>query len=385
MGQGHGGGRPEQITKDRRAELKALLRDNTLTHERFVQLAFEQPDIDRIDLFRYAPGTWDESKVGEIKPGFDAATLADHLITTWGPGRYKLAPVYNGEWITNRVWSFGNPEEAPRVPATPPRDGSVGKITAQLAEELKGLGIVREYTNFINEREAMAVTRELAPMKMMADMFGVMKESLAKAGGGDTQVTTILLQQLQATNQLVLTLQGQMLELAKKQGEGGGTGRLLEGLKTLEEAIGTKLGEFLAGARPEDKGTDWVAVANVAAPIVERAMDTVRDIADGHRHRAGGRPALPEKAEEAMPVDLSPEDREAVGMMLEALRSRDFPTFSTLLDLHAHDLSERIDPRVNPLAYLPTLKKLDARFDQLRAEWSEFMKWTASEEETPHG
>lgn len=400
------------VTVDRKQEIRDLLSGRDLLPERFVELALMQNDVQRIDIMKFSPGTWNPSKVDDIKAGFDPNETSAWVLQHHGPGRYRLSIVHDGEYILHKTWSMGEPEENGQDRGQHPRqsDANPGypdfasKIQKDLNDTLRSHVAVRQAQDFLAESESRASEREIRPaqlmMQSMNSMMDMMQKAMLQPPKQDNTIAVIipLFTQMMSMQQQIFMA---MIEQQNKQKpDGSGLKGIAEGLAALEKTMTGRIGELFA--EKDTGGLDWAKIAEIAAPLLERAIGVMersqqsaprmvmpqsrvlrqapsRVTEDPNSHQPVESTERP--AEEQVKLHPDPEvDKvlhEAADLAFEMLKSRDFTSLRSILDLNFPEFLDRLDPEANPIIYVQWLKRLNPEFDKLRAEFTDFLKWLA--------
>lgn len=405
------------VVPDRKAEIRALIGGQDILPEKFVELALLQQDVQRVDVRKYAVGTWTPSKVDDIKGGFDSASTTEWILKTHGPGRYQLSVVMNGEYVVHKVWQFGEPEEAmPRMPVRGAGvdsdfrdDGPVAAkhVTRQISNAIADQVAIKGAQDFLAEADSRASEREIRPAQMMmttmTQMLEMMKTTIMNPPktADPMAVVVPLFTQMMTMQQTMFMA---MLENNKRDKPDSGLKSVVETLAALEKTLTGKIGQLFA-QKDGDAGIDWARVAEVAAPIIDRAISAFERMPRPAspvfprpaiaRPSSASPPQRPGPANgpviESQPVVSTPVEEpimrlhedpevdkvlhEAADLGVEMLKSRDFASLRSIIELNFPEFLDRIDPDVNSIVYINWLKRLNPDYDKLRSEFVDFVRW----------
>lgn len=387
--------------QDRRSEVQELLRDRDLTIPRFCELALQQQEISRIEVWKLDSHMGNPNRLTEISQGFDCNTIESFVQEKWGPGKYRFSPVgTEGKYWTHRTWGIG-PEVAPQPMTTPATGGdgdgdgsdTADSVMSQLAKTLKSMGVMESFKAFIAERETAQVNREVAPLKTMAELMKVM------APQRDDAMLKYLLEQNASLQQTLL----QIISAKATGGAGGDSldasvemlGRITQLAAQLGFVRADGTGAAASGWSPENIGQ----VVQTATPLLREALGTLRVALakPGVATPAEPQPAptvatLAPPTEGAQPMGgLSDDDKELIGIAVNSLRSKDWDTFEAAYEaararamlqfgVAGGALLPALNPKVNAALFVHNLKRIDPVFDTLRVEFQMFLDWMKEEE-----
>lgn len=379
---------------DRRADAKSVLGDHEVGPAKFVELCWTFPEIDQIDLYRIT-GTGMNKLPQLLTKDFPPAEVESYLLNTLGPGKYRLSPMWrpDGKYVTSRTWGFGefkeeNPLGSARAVSEPSNGSSpidMTAVTKALTDELKGMGLLEQWKGFVLEKQAAAATREMQPVKILADIVTGMLAAKAQAKDtSDPEIESLKKEVQDLRRQQIEALMRKVEDLEKKLASPvqpttpTGIAEISHQVKTVGEAAALLGYTKGPGAPAVDVWTGLAKLGEALGPTLERGLSIVervvnQKITDPAVAAVTGGPAV------AQPIELPQPVKDAIAMTVESLRIRDYDTVLHMLTsvLVKPDGTPFVilNPKVNPLAYILQMKPLVPEIDGLRAEFSEFLKW----------
>jgi hypothetical protein len=385
---------------DRKADVRALLIDQDVSLETFVQLCWEQPEVEFIDLYRFIGGV--AAKIQDpprLERGFNPSEV-EHLLLSIGPGRYRLSPYWapDRRYVTSRQWALGDISDEPQPILSRPlseRNGAgldLAGMSKAFETELKGMGLLENWKDFILQRqaasEARADAREMKPIEMFITALNALKP--AAAAGPDPAVaearaeTGRLRDELAARDRATVEALQRKIEALEARGTPAATAQAGELKDQIASVISVAAQLGMTKPEPGAGQAGWTpgAVKEIlesATPILQPFIATMDKLIQS---KAGlleaGHAALTEVA--SMPAQsLPPQLKEMILLTLSALKDKNFDDVYHLLDqvMVRPDGSPLIliNPKVSPAVYLAQLRQLIPEIDQYRAELTEFLRW----------
>lgn len=380
----------------RRVEVQELLRDQELTLPRWCALALEQSEIKTVHVAKYTDAFLSRNTrvPYDVNRGADLDHIEGLVTEKWGPGTYLFSAVgSDGKYWARKGVSLGVTPDPPAGALPPPLPDNP-EIT--LDATMKAALLRRQVRGFLTDEDTSETNRQLAPMKLLTEMLGVLKPS---GDSGTEKLLAFLMQENADTKRL-------LLEVLTK---GGPAGRHEEkdpmstSIETLDRvmAIAGRLG--MTKVEGGDSGM-WTpeainTIVATAAPLLRDGLDALRGamgrgarvagtVVDGAAEyvRTGAQAvaqAVGASGAEARPMNLSDVDKELVEIGYAALQSKDFQTvemaYNAIRPLTGGFLPE-LNPDVNPALYVNLMRRFDARFDLVRAEWGMFLLWLKEQE-----
>ena len=103
--------------------LAQLKPDREITSGEFIKRAFTFPQIEKIKVQKFAGGTWNFAEdVDNLGPAFDGTNVEGYLREKYGPWRFRLLVIVNGEIIASHLINLdGWQENEARSQASLPR------------------------------------------------------------------------------------------------------------------------------------------------------------------------------------------------------------------------------------------------------------------------
>jgi hypothetical protein len=379
----------------RRVEVQELLRDQELTIPRWCALALEQSEIKTLHVAKYTDAFLSRNTrvPYDVNRGADLDHIEGLITEKYGPGTYLFSAVgSDGRYWARKGVSLGVTPDPP-AGALPPPMPENPEMT--LDATMKAALLRRQVRGFMTDEDNAETTKQLAPMKMLTEMLTILKPS---GDGATEKLLAYVMQENAETKRLLMEIltKGQ----GTRQDDRDPMGTSIETLDRVM-AIAGKLGMSKSEG---GGGSMWTpeaisTIVATAAPLLKESLATLR-AAMGHGARAAGAvvdgtveyvqagaqavahavgPSGPEGAR----MVLSEIDKELVEIGYAALTTKDFQTvemaYNAIRPLSNGFLPE-LNPDVNPALYVNLMRRFDARFDLVRAEWAMFLLWLKEQE-----
>jgi len=399
--------------------LASLRPERDITAGEFMKRAFTFPQIDRIMVQKYAAGTWNFAEhVETMSAGFEPDQIEAYLRERYGPWRFRLMAIANGESICQMLlnldgWQDSEAKAALSLPQKPslgpnarPVSGAAMSDLMKAANERIEIENATRLLRGLDQQQVQQKTEtDMAPMKMMADMMvstmAMMKEALTlrpATGPQNDPLATYLMEEIRFLREQATK--------PEKERDVGALTRTIESIDTLlQKALNTNLADVISGAGKAEPASGW---AGVVSGILEGVKPHLAEIVGFLQARQaqqlpryarpaavipfpapGAPPTQPLQdatprtngptppAEEAVMPSLNPAYVEVLTMLKDALRSKNWRVVDAVLMNPPLRGQINLDPEVPAKLYAAQLATVDPEFKALEPEIGEYLKHMA--------
>jgi len=394
--------------------LAQLKPDREITSGEFIKRAFTFPQIEKLKVQKFAGGTWNFAEdVDNLGPAFDGTNVESYLREKYGPWRFRLLVIVNGEIVTQHLinldgWQENEARSQASLPRGPVLTHQSKPVGAGSSSEL--LGLARERIEVENtarllqglegDRQAAPVNAEFGLAKMMTEMttamMGMMREMMSMQRGGMSQpqedrFLTYLTDEIKF-----------MREQLNKPAVTRDPDALSRTITTIDElltkTLNTSLAEVISGT-PKTEASGWAATIQ---GLVEGLKPYLGEIMGAIQARSamtpprgpatvtpirGLHPVPPSPSTEGEGDDMpkgpqiDPAFLEVLNLLIDALRSKNFVTIDAILENPPIAGRIVIRPDVTAATYATIFKSFDPRFGELQAEIAAYQQYIQTDEE----
>lgn len=381
--------------------LAQLKPDREITAGEFLKRAFTFPQIEKVKVQKFSGGTWNFAEdVDNLGPAFDGTTIEPYLREKYGPWRFRLLVIVNGEIVTQHLvnldgWQENEAKSVASLPRGPSLTAQSKPVGAGSSSEL--LGLARERIEVENtarllqglegDRHASPAQAELGIAKMFAEMSAtmmtMMRDMMTMQRGGVPQ----------AQEDRFLTYLTDEIKFMREQLAKPAPTRdpdaLSRTITTIDElltkTLNTSLAEVISGT-PKTEASGWAATIQGLVEGLKPYLGEIMGAIQARSAMSGPRPGMgqvipirglhPAPATEPTEGDMAkgsqaqvdPALLEVITLLVDALRSKNHKTVDAILMNPPLQGRVVIDPDVAAATYTILFKSFDPRFGEMQAE-----------------